>query len=76
MAETVAETRAVAAARMSERNIYQPNYEEMDGGGEDDSESDSESESRATKDVARFRPTRVTMARCPRLCLRQSRLAG
>ena len=35
--------------RMSERNVHRPNYEELDGGREDDSESDSEKESRATK---------------------------
>ena len=35
---------------MSERNVHRPNYEETDGGREDDSESDSDDESRATKD--------------------------
>ena len=34
---------------MSERNIHRPNYEETDGGREDDSESDSDDESRATR---------------------------
>ena len=56
-----AEANAVAAAaetrvatlteplRMSERNVPRPNYAELDGGREDDSESDSDDESRATK---------------------------
>ena len=34
---------------MSERNVHRPNYEEMDGGREDDSKSDSDDESRATR---------------------------
>ena len=34
---------------MSERNVHRPNYEETDGGREDDSESDSGDESRATR---------------------------
>ena len=35
--------------RKSERNVNRPNYEEMDGGREDDSKSDSDDESRATR---------------------------
>ena len=31
--------------------------------------------SRDQRNIAKFRPTRVTMARCPRLSRRQSRLA-
>ena len=52
VAETAAETRAVTLTetlRMSERNVHRPNYEEMDGGREDDSKSDSDDESRATR---------------------------
>ena len=56
-----AEANAVAAAaetrvatlteplRMSERNVYRPNYEETDSDREDDSKSDSDDESRATR---------------------------
>ena len=48
MAETRADT-LTEPRRMSQRNVPRPNYEELDGGREDDSESDSEKESRATK---------------------------
>ena len=52
VSEAIEETRAVTLTeplRKSQRNVHRPNYEEMDGGREDDSESDSDDESRATR---------------------------
>ena len=53
--------------RMSER--HRPNYAELDGGRRT-TPSQTVTTSRELRDVAWYRPTRVTMARCPRLCLR------
>ena len=52
VSEAMEETRAVTLTeplRVLERNVHRPNYEELDGGREDDSKSDSDDESRATK---------------------------
>ena len=52
VSEAIEETKVVTLTeplRMSERNVHRPNYEETDGGREDDSESDSDDESRATR---------------------------
>ena len=74
-----AEANAVAAAetlkeplRMSQRNVPMKSWM----AAERTTPSQTVRKSRELRKVAWFRPTRVSMARCPRLYLRQSRLAG
>ena len=80
-AEAMEETRVATLTepvRMSERNVPRPNYAELDLSRRGRTTPSQTVTTRVAsyEKVAWYRPTRVTMARCPRLCLRQSRLAG